>query len=110
VDEVAYEYRQMEDKTQIQLAKQGFWEIHTTWIEPLQRWLSGEDVAVLCSEYGLYEGNFIRSVLKVANMVEEWVSLATFTKSIELLQLLEGLKEKLVRDIVRPESLYLNLA
>lgn len=110
VDEVAYEYRQMEDKTQIQLAKQGYWDIHTTWIEPLQRWLTGEDVAVLCSEYELYEGNFIRSVLKVANMVEEWVSLATFTKSIELLQLLEGLKEKLVRDIVRPESLYLNLA
>ncbi len=109
VDELAYEYRQMEDKTQVQLAKQGFWEIHTQWIEPLQRWLQGEDAAILCSEYGLYEGNFLRSVLKVANMVEEWISLATFTKNIELLQLLEGLKESLVRGIVKPESLYLNL-
>jgi hypothetical protein len=42
-------------------------------------------------------------------MVDEWISLATFTKTIELLQLLEGIKEKLVRDIVRPESLYLQL-
>jgi superfamily II RNA helicase len=71
--------------------------------------MNEEEAAVICSEYGLYEGNFIRSVLKVSNMVEEWVSLATFTKSIELLQLLEGLKERLVRGVVRPESLYLNL-
>lgn len=109
VDDIAYRCQQAEDKTQIRLAKQGFWEIHTTWIEPLRKWMEEEDAAVICSEFGLYEGNFLRSVLKVANMVDEWVSLATFTKNIELLQLLEGLRERLVRDIVKPESLYLQL-
>jgi len=88
---------------------QGLLDLHTSWIEPLQRWMEGDSAAQICAEAGLYEGNFIRSVLKVANMVEEWTSLATFTKSIELLTMLEGLKEKLVRDIVKPESLYLNL-
>jgi superfamily II RNA helicase len=109
VDDIAYECQKDEDTTQIRMAKQDYWKICTTWIEPLQKWMDGEDAAVICSEYGLYEGNFIRSVLKISNMVEEWVSIATFTKSIELLQLLEGLKETLVRDIVKPESLYLNL-
>jgi superfamily II RNA helicase len=109
VDTLAYQYQKEEDKAQIRLAKQGFWDIKTSWIDPLQRWMEGEDVAVLCKEYGLYEGNFLRSVLKVANMVDEWISLATFTKSIELLQLLEGIKQTLVRDAVRPESLYLTL-
>ncbi len=109
VDDIAYRCREAEDKTQICLAKQGFWEIHTSWIEPLQRWMEDEDAAVICAEYGLYEGNFMRSVLKVANMVEEWISLATFTKTIDLLTLLEGVKETLVRGIVKPESLYLNL-
>lgn len=109
VDDMAYRCREQEEKTQICLAKQGFWEIHTTWIEPLQRWLDEEEAAVICSEYGLYEGNFLRSVLKVANMVEEWISLATFTKEVELLTLLEGIQEKLVRGIVKPESLYLTL-
>jgi superfamily II RNA helicase len=109
VDGVAYQCQKDEQPYQMKFAKQGLWDLHTSSIEPLLKWVNGEDAAVICSTYGLYEGNFIRSVLKVANMVEEWVSLATFTKSIELLQLLEGLKEKLVRDIVRPESLYLNL-
>jgi superfamily II RNA helicase len=109
VDEMAYKCQKDEEPYQMKFAKQGLWDLHTSWIEPLAKWIEGEDAAVICSEYGLYEGNFIRSVLKVANMVEEWVSLATFTKSIDLLQLLNGLKERLVRDIVRPESLYLNL-
>lgn len=109
VDEVAYQCQKDEEPYQMKFARQGLWDLHTASIEPMVKWVQGEDAAVICSEYGLYEGNFIRSVLKVANMVEEWVSLATFTRSIELLQLLEGLKEKLVRDIVRPESLYLNL-
>jgi superfamily II RNA helicase len=108
-DDIGYRCRQAQDKTQIRLAKEGYWDITTTWIEPLQKWMDGEDAAVICSEYGLYEGNFIRSVLKVANMVDEWISLATFTKTIELLQMLEGVKTTLVRDIVKPESLYLNL-
>jgi superfamily II RNA helicase len=109
VDDIAYRCQEAQDKTQIRLAKEGYWSITTTWIEPLQKWMEGEEAAVICSEYGLYEGNFIRSVLKVANMVDEWVSLATFTKTIELLQMLEGVKTNLVRDIVKPESLYLNL-
>ena len=109
VDSLACQCQKDEEPYQMKFAKEGLWNLHTNWIEPLLKWIQEEDPAVICSEYGLYEGNFIRSVLKVSNMVEEWVSLATFTKSIELLQLLEGLKERLVRDIVRPESLYLNL-
>lgn len=108
-DDIAYRCQQDQDRLQLTFAKQDMWGIHTTWIEPLVKWMDGEEAAVICSEYGLYEGNFIRSVLKVANMVEEWISIATFTKTIELLTMLEGLKETLVRDIVKPESLYLNL-
>lgn len=108
-DDIAYFCEEDERRYQLTFAKKDQWAITSTWIEPLLKWMEEEEAAVICSEYELYEGNFARSVLKVANMVDEWTSLATFTKSIELLQLLEGLKERLVRDIVRPESLYLNL-
>jgi superfamily II RNA helicase len=109
VDMVAFQCQKDQDTEQVYHGKKGFWDLRTAMIEPVRRWLEEEDIAVICQEYGLYEGNFLRSILKVANMVEEWTSLATFTKSIELLQLLEGLKEKLVRDIAKPESLYLTL-
>jgi superfamily II RNA helicase len=87
-----------------------FWALKTTWIEPIYRWVGGESASLLCQEYGIYEGNLMRSILKVANMVEEWTNLATYTQNIEMLRLLEGLREKLVRGIAKPESLYLNLS
>ena len=78
-------------------------------METLYRWVQIVSAAILCQDYGIYEGNLMRSILKVANMVEEWTNLATFTQNIEMLQMLEGLREKLVRDVAKPESLYLNL-
>lgn len=109
VDELAYRCKKDEEPYQLTFAKESLWEIRTGWIEPLQRWMEGEDAATLCKTYGLYEGTFLRSVLKVANLVDEWIAVATYTKSIELLQTLEGLRATLVRGIVKPESLYLTL-
>lgn len=109
IADLAYKYSCEESRKQISLQKRDLWSLHSQWIEPLLLWMEGEEAAVICQDYGLFEGNFIRSVLKISNMVEEWVSLATFTKEIELLTLLEGLKERLVRGIAKPESLYLLL-
>ena len=106
VDEIAYHSQREEDT---RLSRSGYWQISTGWIEPVMRWMAGEDAAVICASYGLYEGNFIRSILKISNMVDEWISLATYTKTIELLSLLENLRTTLVRGIVKPESLYLRL-
>lgn len=85
------------------------WTLKSTWIEPLYRWVSGEDAAIICQDYGVYEGNLMRSILKVANMVEEWNNLATYTQNIAMLKVLDGLREKLVRGIAKPDSLYLKL-
>jgi superfamily II RNA helicase len=109
VDEWAAEYQSQEDKA-LGPQRDGSWNLKTTWIEPLYKWTNGESAATLCQEYGIYEGNLMRSILKVANMVEEWTNLATYTQNIEMLRLLEGLREKLVRDVAKPESLYLNLS
>lgn len=90
-------------------AQEETWKLQTTWIEPIYRWACGDNAALLCSENGLYEGNFMRAVLKVANMVEEWVNMATYQQDIEMLGQLEGLREKLVRGLAKPDSLYLRL-
>lgn len=108
VDEWAAKMQNEEDKI-LGPQRNEFWSLKTTWIEPLYRWAQGENAALLCQEYGIYEGNLMRSILKVANMVEEWTNLATYTQNIEMLRMLEGLREKLVRDVAKPESLYLNL-
>ena len=87
----------------------GYWSLNSYWIEPVWRWLGGEGISAICDDYGLYDGNFMRVVLKVANLLEELTAMATHTKDVETLAKLEGLQGKLVRDVAVPESLYLRI-
>jgi superfamily II RNA helicase len=75
--------------------------------EPVYDWLEGKDFGVICQEYGLDAGTFMKTILKVANVLEEWTTLATFCEDLEMLEKLRGVKERLVRGIVVPDSLYL---
>jgi antiviral helicase SKI2 len=86
-----------------------FWSLTTTWIEPIQRWLDGENMGALCGEYGIFEGNFVRAVLRVANMVDEWIAIATLSQDLETLEKLSQIKPSLIRDIIVPDSLYLHI-
>ena len=87
----------------------GFWALNSYWIEPVWRWIQGETISRICEDYELFEGNFIRVIMKVNNLLEEFTSLATFTQNVDLLAKLEGLSAKLVRDVAIPESLYLRI-
>jgi len=108
IDALVPAFYETERKHEI-MSPVGYWNLNSRWIEPVWRWLNGESCSLLCAEYGFYEGNFIRSILKVANLLEEWTNLALYTKNTAMLSKLEGLSARLVRDIVVPESLYLRL-
>jgi superfamily II RNA helicase len=86
-----------------------YWTIHNYWPEIVYRWMHGDEMAVLCSEYEVYEGNFMKAILKTANIVDEWVTLATITKNLEILETLREVRQDLVRGLVVPDSLYLRL-
>ncbi len=88
-----------------------YWRIHTGMIGPLMEWASSDSVHIssLCADYGIFEGNFVRAVLKTANVLDELVAVATLESATGLLEKLEGARARLVRDIVVPDSLYLHL-
>jgi superfamily II RNA helicase len=108
ISEITEEIQKLEDKRGIS-SPGTFWGLTTTWIEPISQWLQGKSAATICAEYGLFEGNFVRAILRVANIVEEWQSMATLTQDLELLEKLAGIRPELVRDIIQPDSLYLHL-
>lgn len=108
LDDWAYECEK-DEVSVIGPLRVNLWRLESGWIEPLYHWTQGESAAVICQEYGVYEGNLMRNIMKVANMVEELTNLATFTQEIEMLRNLDGLRDKLVRDLAKPDSLYLNL-
>jgi superfamily II RNA helicase len=92
-------------------------------IEPLMEWVSGNEggstsasegtdevhIGALCADYGMFEGNFVKAVLKVSNIIDELASVSTLANNTRLLEKLEGARSRLVRSVVVPDSLYLHL-
>ena len=86
-----------------------FWDLSTTWLEPVSAWLSGSEISKICVDYGIFEGNFVRTVMRLANLVDEWTAVATFIEDIELLEKLREVRGRLVKDVIIPDSLYLHI-
>jgi superfamily II RNA helicase len=95
-------------------AKLDYWTVRSGMIEPLREWASASEadqvhIGALCEKYGLFEGNFVKAVLKVSNIIEELVSMSTLMSKTAMLEKLESARSKLVRGLVVPDSLYLHL-
>lgn len=86
-----------------------YWTTYSQWIDPVYEWMEDGDFGELCNRYGIDAGSFIRTLLKVENIVEEWILLATYCQDLPMLEKCRGLKEKLLRGLVNPDSLYLRL-
>lgn len=86
------------------------WGMNTYWVEPMTRWVEGTaTMTEICTEYGLFEGNFIRAVMKTMNMLDEVSSMATYCQHTEVVDAIMEVKPKMVRDLVISDSLYLRL-
>ena len=86
------------------------WATTLQWTEPLYWWLTEEvHISTVCAEYGLFEGNFVRGLLKLANILDEWLSLATYCEHADQIEKVTALRSLLVRDLAVPDSLYLKV-
>ena len=92
------------------LSSDKFWNLSLQWIEPIYRWITERDtihLATIRSDYGLFEGNFVRGLLKLANILDEWLSLATFCEHADQIEKITALRPLIVRGLAMPDSLYL---
>jgi superfamily II RNA helicase len=85
------------------------WSLATFWIGPIWEWMHGEAAASICSTYGIYEGNLIRAVLKLQNMLEEWRSMAAVCGHLDIIDKFRDAHELLVKEVVIQDSLYLHM-
>jgi superfamily II RNA helicase len=88
---------------------QSKWKMSTTWIGPMWDWINGDPVATICQNYGIYEGNLIRSVLKLQNMLDEWRSMAAYCEHTDVMDKFRDTHHLLVREAVIQDSLYLHM-
>jgi len=109
IDGIAKECYRLEHGCRV-ISPDTYWDLSTKWIEPIWRWLTEDvSVATLCAEYEFFEGNFMRSLLKLASVLEEWRSLAALANDVEILDRLRDVEHKLLRGVAICDSLYLRI-
>jgi superfamily II RNA helicase len=108
IEKLTHTCTRAEDKFQT-YSPESFWTLSTTWIEPVWRWLQGDEAAQICSDHGLFEGNFVRAILRISNMVDEWTAMASYMQDVELLNAMRDIQTTLLRNILKQDSLYLHL-
>lgn len=109
IQDITYAFASLEKRVGVDI-DYTFWDINTFWMEPIWRWLSGDDGSQICADYEIFEGNLTRTILKAVNLAEEWITLATFLEDIEMLEKMRGIEQRLKSGIATADSLYLRLA
>jgi superfamily II RNA helicase len=84
-----------------------YWKLSSYWADGVVEWISGNDF--VCEQLGIEQGNFVRSMLKLSNIVEEWINLATISQDVEMIEKMKDVKNLIVRGFVIPDSLYLRI-
>jgi superfamily II RNA helicase len=102
-------YYQTKEQTYGLQDNNGYWKRSTQWVEPIQRWMEGEHASIICKEYDIFEGNFIRAVMKMANMVDEWLSMAVYCQHVDQVEKMTEVRTRIIRDLIVSDSLYLRL-
>jgi superfamily II RNA helicase len=106
VDAVSIDCQKDEDKAGV-FSPPGYWSLSALWVCVASRWLSGAGLTEIATEFDLFEGNVQRGLLRVANLLEEWGSVATLRQDLATLEKLAALR--FLRDEVIVDSLYLRL-
>ncbi|MEI7489153.1 MAG: hypothetical protein WCJ72_17435, partial [Chryseobacterium sp.] len=88
---------------------ENYWNFSTEMMEPMKLWMDGDHASAICAKYELFEGNFIRSIMKISNMLNEWLSMATYCQHTDQIEKITSVQQRLIRDLVVSDSLYLRL-
>jgi len=106
IEQIVIELVEKEKEYGINLHLYDYWEISYNLIMPIYLWAQGEDYKKIQNELDIYEGTFIKNILKVNNIARDLIKLCKISNNIELIPKLNKIQEELVRDIVTVDSLY----
>ena len=84
------------------------WNLYLSFVEPAYYWAQGKTMFDIYKSFGdIYEGTFIRNILRIKNIIDNLKNISEMLNKSELLKKLENLDSILIRDQVTTESLYI---
>jgi superfamily II RNA helicase len=95
-------------EAELGLDSKDFWEISHEFVNIAYMWGSKCTVVELFTKYDIYEGNFIRAMLKLNNILNDLVGLSKILGRLQNIPKYETAQQIIVRDIVSVNSLYLS--
>jgi superfamily II RNA helicase len=95
------------ERTNKAIGPNGFWNLSRHWVSIVAAWTSGLGVSEIARDFGIFEGNVQRGLLRVANLLEEWAAIATLRSDLVTLEKLNSLN--FLRSEIVVDSLYLRL-
>lgn len=83
------------------------WNLHLGTFNAVKLWADGKKWNDVKIYYKTFEGNFNRNILRLTNLLRNIIVIAKLIDNFELINKLIGFEEKLIRDNVTTDSLYI---
>lgn len=83
------------------------WTVSPTMYHAVKGWYEGQSWVEVRNVYEESEGNFIKNMLRVVNFIQSIHHVAEILSMVSLQQKLENVQEKMMRDLVMNDSLYI---
>jgi superfamily II RNA helicase len=88
-------------------SKPAFWKISYLYAEIGYMWASQISLKEIIETYNVYEGNFVKNMIKIHNIIEDIVLLCEMSNKPELIPRLKKSMKLILRDVVSADSIYL---
>jgi len=83
-----------------------FWSISYDYAFAGYLWANQCTLQDIFNKLNIYEGNFVRNLLKINNIVQDLINLHHIYDNLKVIPTLESIQELILRDIVTVNSLY----
>ena len=105
-DEMGY-LEKIEKEKNFEIQQNNDYQLKLDFVLPAYMWAKGCDIKKIYEITDIYEGNFVRGILRINSMIEDVISVAENLGYFNLKKIMEGYEEKLIRDVVTINSLYI---
>ena len=85
----------------------GEFKLSTKYVDPVWEWCQGAHLQTVCQTYDIFEGNMVRALQKLINLIDELKSAFDAINGVEWVNALETTKTLIRRDVLQVDSIYL---
>ena len=106
IRDIATYYSRKEE--QYQIYSDSCWSLNYNMTQIAYLWAQGKSIREVYKFMEIYEGNFIRSMIQINNLVQSIMNICEMMGNHSLYKKLEPIENRLIRDIVTMDSLYIH--